>query len=38
MLDGRQWLLIPSGTTLYAFALPNRVVPPARAPARPPRR
>ena len=20
MLDGRQWLLVPSGTTLYAFA------------------
>jgi len=38
LLDGRQWLLIPSGTTLYAFALPNRAVPPARAPARPPRR
>jgi alcohol dehydrogenase (cytochrome c) len=22
MLDGRQWLLLPSGTTLFAFALP----------------
>jgi alcohol dehydrogenase (cytochrome c) len=24
MLDGRQYLLLPSGTTLYAFALPRR--------------
>ena len=23
MLDGRQWVLIPSGTTLTAFALPT---------------
>ena len=22
MLDGRQWVVMPSGTTLYAFALP----------------
>jgi alcohol dehydrogenase (cytochrome c) len=24
MLDGRQFVLLPSGTTLYAFALPQR--------------
>jgi hypothetical protein len=30
MLDGRQWLLVPSGTTLYAFALPNRPAAAAR--------
>jgi alcohol dehydrogenase (cytochrome c) len=22
MLDGRQWVLMPAGTTLFAFALP----------------
>jgi alcohol dehydrogenase (cytochrome c) len=24
MLDGRQFVLVPSGTTLFAFALPPR--------------
>lgn len=34
MLDGRQCVLVPSGTTLYAFALPPGAAAPARAPAR----
>ena len=25
MLDGRQFVIVPSGTTLYAFALPPRL-------------
>ena len=32
MLDGRQWVLIPSGTTLTAFALPEAPDTPANAP------
>jgi hypothetical protein len=24
MLDGRQFVLLPSGTTLFAFALPSK--------------
>ena len=29
MLDGRQWMLVPSGTTLYALALPAAAARPA---------